>query len=257
MTRTSRPRRKPAASPAPKTVPAAGRRRGSAGSSPIETIRIVIADDHAQFRAQLRTLLEAEADFEVVGEAATPDDVVAVCEATLPHVLLLDVGMSNATGLDVLERLRPLRLAARILMLTTKVARPDVVRTLQLGAYGVVLRETPAALLFKSIRRVRAGEFWVGRDMVADLVKALSSGGTPAPGPVLNAPRAFALTPRELEIVGAVAGGYSDQQMGEKFGVAEEAVKHYLDAIFQKTGVANRLELALFAIHHRLTNAAR
>jgi two-component system, NarL family, nitrate/nitrite response regulator NarL len=231
--------------------------RPAAAAAP-EAIRIVIAHDQADFRAELRTLLEGEPDFRVVGEASSPDDVVAVCEATLPHVLLLDVGMSGGTGLDVLERLRPLRLAARILMLTTGLARPDLVRTLQLGAYGVVLRETPAVLLFKSIRRVRAGEFWVGRDMVADLVKALSAGtAAPAPAPVLNAPRAFALTPRELEIVGAVAGGYTDQQMGEKFGVGEEAVKSHLDSILQKTGVANRLELALFAIHHRLTQPAR
>ena len=128
---------------------------------------------------------------------------------------------------------------------------------LQLGAYGVVLRETPANLLFKSIRRVRAGEFWVNRETVADLVHALSSGANAAPPAPLNAPRAFALSPRELEIVSAVASGYTDRQMAEKLAVAEETIRGYLDAILQKTGVANRLELALFAIHHRLTHAAR
>ena len=124
-------------------------------------------------------------------------------------------------------------------------------KALQLGARVAVLKDTPSPLLFKSIRRVRAGEFWIGRDMVGDLVQALAaaekSSQTQPP-----APRAFALTARELEIVSGVAAGYTNRQMAEKFGVAEDTVKHHLTSIFDKTGVSSRLELALFAIHHRL-----
>lgn len=221
---------------------------------PAEAIRILLADDHAKYRGDLRRRLEAEADFVVVDECASPDEAVAACQAYTPHVLLLDVAMAGGRGIDVLERLRPLRLGVRVLMVTSAMPRADLVRALQLGAYGVVLKETPSPLLFKSIRRVRAGEFWVGRDMVADLVHALAaSGERRVPAPVLHAPRAFALTPRELEIVGAVAVGHTNRQMAVKFGVAEDTIKHHLTSIFDKTGVSNRLELALFAIHHRLT----
>ena len=224
-------------------------------STSADVIRILLADDHARFRSSLRTALTREADFEVVGEASTPDEAVDVCQASRPHVLLLDVAMAGGQGIGVLERLRPLGLGVRVLMLTTGLSRAELLRTLQLGAYGVVLKETPPPLLYKSIRRVRAGEFWIGRDMVSDLVHALAaSDGTPVPA--RRPSRPFALTARELEIIAAVASGYTNRQMAEKFAVAEDTVKHHLTSIFDKTGVSNRLELALFAIHHRLTPLA-
>lgn len=227
----------------------------AADTTSADVIRILLADDHARFRSNLRTALSREADFDVVGEASTPDEAVDACQAGRPHVLLLDVRMAGGQGIGVLERLRPLGLGVRALMLTTGLSRVELLKALQLGAYGVVLKETPPALLFKSIRRVRAGEFWIGRDMVADLVHALAASDAP-PGPALRAARPFALTPRELEIVAAVASGYTNRQMAEKFAVAEDTVKHHLTSIFDKTGVGNRLELALFAIHHRLTPRA-
>lgn len=120
----------------------------------------------------------------------------------------------------------------------------------------MVLKETPADLLLKSIRHVRAGQYWVGRDIVGDLVRALSAGDdTAARRSVLRAPRAFSLSPRELQIVGAVASGYTNQQMAQKFGLPEDTIEVLLAGIFAKTGVVDRLELALFAIHHRLNDA--
>lgn len=222
-----------------------------------ELIRILLADDHVRFRSGLREQLSRQEDFQVVGEASSPEEAVTECDNARPHVLLLDVGMAGGRGVEALENLRPLGIGVRPLLLTTGMSRPEIVRALQLGAYGVVMKEAPPSLLHKSIRRVRAGEFWIGRDMVADIVHALAGGdeGRRGTAPLLRAPRPFALTPRELEIVGAVASGYTNRQMAEKFGVAEDTVKHHLTSIFDKTGVGNRLELALFAIHHRLSHA--
>jgi DNA-binding NarL/FixJ family response regulator len=216
------------------------------------SVRIALADDHALFRAALRKRLAAEPDFDVVGEASSPDETVALCEQTAPDLLLLDIEMAAGHGLDVLHRLRPLQLKTRILILTSAIRRADLVSALQLGARGAVLKDTPSPLLLKSIRRVRAGEYWVGRDMVADLVHALAAAERGTMKPALQAPRAFALTARELEIVSAVAAGYGNREIAEKFDVAEDTVKHHLTSIFDKTGVSNRLELALFALHHRL-----
>jgi two-component system nitrate/nitrite response regulator NarL len=222
-----------------------------------DPIRVLLADDDAGFRSALRRQLEQEGDITVVSEADSPDAAAEACGSVRPHVMLLEVAMGGGRGVELLERLRPLALGVRVLLLTGAMSRPELLRALQLGAYGLVLKTTPAAMLVKSIRRVHAGEFWVGRDMVADLVRALAASDAANPAaPVLRAPRAFALTPRELQIVGGVAAGFTNRQMAEKFGLAEDTVKHYLTSIFDKTGVANRLELALFAIHHRLTQSA-
>ena len=240
-------RRKPSRSSAERQV------RASAAVKVADVIRIGLADDHVLFRGELRSRLVAQPDFEVAGEASTSSETLEMCSSTAPHILLLDVAMKGGEGMFLLERLRQLPVETRILLLTAAMPRNDIVRALQLGVRGVVLKDAPADLLFKSIRRVRAGEYWVGRDMVADLVHALAAvEKATAPRPVLRAPRAFALTARELEIVSAVASGYTNRQMAEKFSIAEDTIKHHLTSIFDKTGVSNRLELALFAIHHRL-----
>lgn len=239
-----------------KPLRSAAERQGRASAAAVkaaDVIRLVLADDHALFRRDLRARLDSQPDFDVAGEASSPSETMALCASASPHVLLLDVAMRGGEGMALLERLGELRLDTRILMLTTAMPRNELVRALQLGARGVVLKDAPADLLFKSIRRVRAGEFWVGRDMVADLVHALAAIEKAAtPKPLLHAPRAFALTARELEIVSAVASGHTNRQMAEKFSIAEDTIKHHLTSIFDKTGVSNRLELALFAIHHRL-----
>ena len=243
-------------SPSPRRKPATAAKKETAAGSRFPggaTIRVGLADDHSIFRGRLRKQLQGEPDFEVAAEVSSVDEAVALCENTPPDLLLLDIEMGGSTGMSVLERLRPLRLPTKVLILTAAISRTELVKALQLGARGAVLKDTPSPLLFKSIRRVRAGEFWIGRDMVGDLVQALAAAEMSSPiKSALQAPRAFALTARELEIVSTVAAGYTNKEMATKFGVAEDTIKHHLTSIFDKTGVSSRLELALFAIHHRL-----
>lgn len=241
-------------SPTSRRIPPSATRKRTPAAPPEsrDRIRIALADDHTIFRGGLRKRLNAEPDFQVTGEATSADEAVALCEASTPDVLLLDTEMGGKAGMDVLPRLRERQLNTRTLILTAAITRTDLIKALQVGARGAVLKDTPHALLFKSIRRVRAGEFWIGRDMVADLVHALAAAERGTMKPAIQAPRAFALTARELEIVSAVAAGYTNREMAEKFSVAEDTIKHHLTSIFDKTGVSNRLELALFALHHRL-----
>jgi two-component system, NarL family, nitrate/nitrite response regulator NarL len=243
-------------SPSPRRKPATAAKKETAAGSTFPggaTIRVGLADDHSIFRGRLRKQLQGEPDFEVAAEVSSADEAVALCENTPPDLLLLDIEMGGSTGMSVLERLRPLRLPTKVLILTAAISRTELVKALQLGARGAVIKDTPSPLLFKSIRRVRAGEFWIGRDMVGDLVQALATAEKSSPiKSALQAPRAFALTARELEIVSTVAAGYTNKEMATKFGVAEDTIKHHLTSIFDKTGVSSRLELALFAIHHRL-----
>ncbi len=215
-----------------------------------DTVRIIIADDHPIFRKGLKTLLEEEAGFEVVGEAESGDEAVSLARALRPDVLLLDLSMPGVSGMEALGELAAESepIPVRTILLTAGIQRPEIVKALQLGAAGVVLKSAPPELLFKSVRAVMAGQHWIGRDCVSDLVQALQSYSEVTPPPRQR----FGLTPRELEITSAVVLGFSNREIAQKYVLSEDTVKHHLTNIFDKVGASNRLELALFAVHHRL-----
>ena len=214
-----------------------------------ERIRVVIADDHPIFRKGLRTLLEAETGFTVVGEAGGGDEAVRLAHELQPDVLLLDLAMPGVSGMDALAELSTAPTPVRIILLTAGIEKAEIVKALQLGAAGVVLKSGATDLLFKSIRSVIAGQHWIGREAVSDLVQALRAQLEPPEKP---ARERFRLTPRELEITSAVVSGLSNKEIARKFSLSEDTVKHHLTNIFDKMGASNRLELALFAVHHRL-----
>ena len=161
-----------------------------------------------------------------------------------PDVLLLDVSMPRLSGLEVLRRL-PKEIATHILLLTAHIEKAKVVDALLLGAQGVVPKQSASEMLFKSIRTVMAGEFWVSRDMTSELVGALR-------GPLGLGPKSLGLTRRELEVIEAVVGGRVNKDIAQTFNISEYTVKHHLTRIFDKLGVTNRVELAMFAVNHDL-----
>jgi DNA-binding NarL/FixJ family response regulator len=203
----------------------------------LQPIRIVIADDHPIFRDGLRRLLETEPDLKVIGEAC--DGAEAVKLARHPGLEALRE-MSSASNQN----------AVRVILLTAAAEKAQIVEALQLGARGVVLKDSATQLLLKAIHTVMAGEYWVGRESVSNLVLYLrtlvQSSGEEA------RQKKFGLTPRELEIVSAVVAGYSNKETAEYFKISEDTVKHHLSNIFDKLGVSTRLELALFAVNQSL-----
>ena len=212
-------------------------------------VRIVIADDHPIFREGLIKLLETKPDLLVVGAAADGDDAMKLVAELDPDVLLLDLAMPRMAGLVALRELRGGPTRTRIILVTASIDRTEIITALQLGAQGVVLKESASELLFKSIRAVMAGEYWVGRKRVADLATTLRDLQASHPRP---SRKQFGLTPRELEIIAVILGGYSNSDIAAKVAISEKTVKHHLTNIFDKLGVSNRLELALFALHHNL-----
>ena len=212
-----------------------------------QTIRVLMADDHVIFRDGLRKLLATEDDIKIVGEASNGGDCIKMLAKLKPDILLLDLRMPDKDGLAVLEEVNFDQLRTRVVVLTAAEDDRDVVRAMRLGARAVVLKQSATELLVKSIRKVQGGEIWMDNRMTAEVMKAFSKSADG--GPRREKPL---LSDREKEIVQLVAQGYRNKEIGERLFISDQTVKNHLHNIFDKLGVSDRLELALYAIHHRL-----
>jgi two-component system nitrate/nitrite response regulator NarL len=212
-----------------------------------QAIRVVIADDHAIFREGVCRLVERAGDIAVVGEAANGAEAVRLVTKLKPDILLLDLRMPDKDGLSVLEEVNFDSIPTRVIVVTAAEEDRDIVRAMRLGARGVLLKQSASELLIKSIYKVNAGEIWLDNKMTNEVVEAFKKSSTF--GPRRDKPL---LSEREREIVQLVAQGYRNREIGEKLFISEQTVKNHLHNIFDKLGVSDRLELALYAIHHRL-----
>jgi DNA-binding NarL/FixJ family response regulator len=212
-------------------------------------IHVLIASDHPIFRDGLRHVLEAEAGFELVGQGCGGKEALRVARKHRPDIVLLDVGTSPSSHREALEGLATLP-SVRTVLLSGGNDKEQTLEVLQLGAHGVVSKDSPVDVLIRCMRSVVAGQYWVGRNSVSGIVHALQTlAPYPAPQPKANK---FGITSRELQIVAAIAVGQSNKAIARKLSLSEQTVKHHLTNIFDKLGVSGRLELAVFAAHHRL-----
>lgn len=215
-------------------------------------IRILLADDHPIVRDGLRRLIELEPDMEVVGEAGDGDTTVQLIEKTSPDIVLLDLRMPGVDGFGALQRLQRLPHKPKILVVTASDEKSEYLQAMKMGCSGIVLKHTTSDLILKSIRKVFEGEIWLDSHTTAAVMKQFASGGeTGAHGTVRGRDRS-PLSQREREIVALVAQGYKNKEMAEKMFISEQTVKNHLHNIFDKLGVSDRLELALYAIHKGL-----
>lgn len=212
-------------------------------------IRIVLADDHPVVRVGVRNMLHESGGFEVIGEAADGDEAITLTLGLQPDILLLDLLMPRLPGLEAMRAIMNGTPTVKILLLTATITTQQIIEALQIGARGIVLKDALAGHLQTAIRAVSGGDYWIGGKRVSNLVTALHALMQEASVPQR---KTYGLTPRELEVVGAIVEGCSNRDIAKQFSLSEETVKRHLSNIFDKTGVSTRLELALFAIAHNL-----
>ncbi|HVZ21697.1 MAG TPA: response regulator transcription factor [Vicinamibacterales bacterium] len=203
-----------------------------------QAVRLAIVDDHPIFRDGLRRLLESEPGFTVVAEGADGLDAVRIAREAKPDVLLLDIAMPRMDGVNALSS--PELGAATVVVLTAGLTDRQAAKVVELGARGIVLKESATRLLVDTIRGVMDGRVMIAPDVAATLAQSVDASG--------RGSRPYRLTAREAEIVNAIADGKSNREIAEALGISLQTVKHHLTSVFDKTGTSSRLELALVAI---------
>lgn len=213
------------------------------------TTQIFLISETAIYRDGVRLLLDAEPGLHVVGVAADCAQAVKLARHSRADILLWDLPtpvVPDDDALDVLARACP---SARVIVLVPALDKFEIIEALRRGVRGVLLKAGASDLLFRSIRAVAAGQYWIGRETVADLIQTLS---VPRSTAAMPARKTFGLTARELDIVTALVADCVNKEIAKRFRISEKTVKHHLTNIFDKLGVSNRLELVIFALNHGL-----
>jgi two-component system nitrate/nitrite response regulator NarL len=238
-------------------------------SHPGKATRVVLADNHSIFRASLRQLLsvppltikevysvDVGTGFQVVGEAGTGEETVRIVESAEPDLLLFDPSMPRMSGLEALAELQGHNHRMRTVLLAATIDKPQLLTAIQLGARGVILKDSTTEVLFDAIVSVLTGQYFLGRALITDFIESVR--------PLIDSSRAqggklaFGLTPREREVLTLVSAGCANKEIARQCAVSEETVKHHLTRIFGKLGASNRTELAMLAARNGLdTSAAR
>ena len=227
-------------------------KKSAAPAATHPTVRIVVADDHPVVRFGVKNMLTAEPGFEVVGEAADGEMAITETLEHEPDILLLDMQMPKLPGLEAMRAIMSRSPRVKIILLTSTISTQQIIEALQIGARGIVLKDAVAGDLGESIRAVLSGDYWIGGQRVANLLTALHELMQQAAAVPVK--KTYGLTPRELEVVTCIVEGCSNKDIAKQFTISEETVKRHLSNIFDKTGVSTRLELALFAISHKLVD---
>jgi len=197
-------------------------------------VRIVVVDDHPVVREGLRAMLAAEPDIEVVGEAGSGEDAVRLAAEQRPDVVLMDLRMPGTDGVAATARIVAAG-PARVLVVTTYDTDADILRAVEAGATGYLLKDTPRHELAEAVRAAARGETVLAPPVAAKLVTRVR---TPAAD----------LTPREVDVLSQVARGWSNAEIGRELYISEATVKTHLLRTFEKLGVSDRTAAVTAAI---------
>jgi DNA-binding NarL/FixJ family response regulator len=199
-------------------------------------IRLLIADDHPVVRDGLRGMLAGQPDFEIVGEASTGAAAIALAQQLQPHVVLMDLRMPIGDGATAITQIKARDAAINILVLTTYDSDADILRAIEAGATGYLLKDAPREELFRAIRSTARGESVLTPTVASRLMGRM------------RAPAEEALSAREIEVLTLVAGGANNKEVARQLHISEATVKSHLIHIFAKLGVNDRTQAVTTAL---------
>lgn len=203
----------------------------------MKKIRVLIADDHAVVRAGLTSILRFAKDIQVVGSAANGRDAVAKTGELRPDVVIMDLMMPVMNGVDASIRIAELHPESRILVLTTYGSSEDIRRALNAGAVGAIMKTVTNQTLVAAIRKTAQGTRVLSPEIEQTLNESLATDE---------------LTPRQLEVLGYVTRGFTNEDIAKHFGITYSAVKQHLSNVFAKLGASNRSEAVSIALRKQL-----
>ncbi|MBZ5544261.1 MAG: response regulator transcription factor [Acidobacteriia bacterium] len=213
-------------------------------------VTVLVADDDPIVRQAVRSVLDVSGGFRVAGEAEDGKMAVDLVKESDPDILLLDLLMPNLPGLETLRAITTAGSEVRTILLCSAISAKQVLEALQLGARGVILKKRVAELV-PALEAVMRGQYWIESQSVSNVVQIVQQLAATNTQPSQPQNR-FGLTARETEIISFITQGCMNRDIANSLSITEETVKRHLTNIFNKVGMSNRLELALFAIEHGL-----
>ena len=208
-------------------------------------INIVIADDHAMMREGIKRLLEFDGSMKVIAEAADGNECLSILSKIKPDILLLDINMPNKNGIEVLKEIREIDSELKVLILTVHNEVEYLVKAVDIGVNGYILKDSESTELKKAIISIVSGENFIQPDLI----------------PLLNArlikrdhdyDKIESLTKRELEVLIQIAKGLFNKEIADSLLISERTVKNHISSIFRKIDVSDRTQAAVFAIRNNL-----
>jgi two-component system response regulator DegU len=208
-------------------------------------IKIMIADDHSMIREGLKSLLELEGDIQVVAEAEDGVDCLEKLKICTPDVLLLDINMPRKNGLEVLQTLKSSKSKVKVLVLTVHNEVEYLMKAVDIGVDGYILKDSESAELKKAIFSIVEGENYIQPSLIPSLNSKMIEKNR-------DEGKIESLTKRELEVLRLLAVGMYNKEVAEKLNISERTVKNHVSNIFKKIEVTDRTQAAVFAIRNNL-----
>ena len=212
-------------------------------------IRILLTDDHALFRQGIRTLLAAEPDMEVVGEAANASEAVALAAQLHPDLVLMDIGMTGMSSFEATRLIRKERAETRVIFLSMYDDEEYLAECVEMGASGYILKESPAEQLITAVREVQRGGSYLSPRLLSRLVDDFRMQGRGGP---VRQPRFGTLTKREREILKMLAEGRSVKEIASGFDLSVKTVEAHKFNLMRKLDIHNKAQLVQYAIQKKI-----
>ena len=219
--------------------------------SPDSPIRIVILDSHTLVRAGLRLIVESQPGLKVVGEAGEATEGLEIIACQKPDIILLKIDPVGSIGLEIIKELFKASNRSRVILLARIDEAQVHLRAVQEGVLGIVLKTQPPEILIKAIQKVHAGEAWIERSLIANLLSSLTN-AQQLIGQDPELEHIAQLSPRERQLIQMIGRGLKNQKIAELLCLSETTVRHHLTSIYSKLGVSDRLELLVFAHRYSL-----